>query len=57
MWVLNPKVEGEKQEKLTEWHKSFRQIGTCGSRRNTVVGGGLGQKKNSGVQVARAWQG
>lgn len=40
MWVLNPKVEGEKQEEITERQKSFRQIGACGSRRSTVVGGG-----------------
>lgn len=44
MWVLNPKVEGEKQEEIIEWQKSFWQTGTCGSRRNTVVGGGLDQK-------------
>lgn len=44
MWVLNPEVEGEKQEEITEQQKSFRPIGTCGSRTNTVVGGVLDQK-------------
>lgn len=44
MWDLNPKVEGAKQEETPERQRFFRQIGTCGSRRNTVVGSGLDQK-------------
>lgn len=41
MWDLNPKGEGAKQEETAEWQRFFRQMGTCGSRRNTVLGGWL----------------
>lgn len=38
MCVLNPKVEGAKQEEKTARQSSVRQFGACESRRNTVVG-------------------
>jgi len=41
---VNLKVEGAKQEETTEWWTSFGWIGTCESRGNTVVGGGLEEK-------------
>lgn len=36
--MLNPKVEGAKQEEKTARQSSVRQFGACESRRNTVVG-------------------